>query len=694
MWSEHCSYKSSRVHLARLHTTGPQVAIGPGENAGAVRIGEGLCAIFKMESHNHPSYIEPYQGAATGVGGILRDVFTMGARPIAAMNALRFGRWEHPKTRHLLNGVVAGIGGYGNCFGVPTVGGNLSFHPAYDGNCLVNAFALGIAAEDRIFLGTASGVGNPVLYVGAKTGRDGIHGATMASDVFDDATVDNRPTVQVGDPFREKLLLEACLELMQEECIVGIQDMGAAGLTSASVEMASRGGTGLVLQLDRVPARETDMTPYDFLLSESQERMLLVAKPGMEPRVAEVFAKWDLEAIVIGRVTDDSVWRCTWHGDEVCALPVGLLADDAPKYHRPCERPESLTAQQVVPEVSCTDAGVDLLALLASPDGCHRGWVWQQYDHEVGAGTVAGPGGDAAVVEVPDTDIRLAMTVDCNARHVLLEPKVGALGVIAEAARNLACVGATPLAATDCLNFGSPERPDVAWQLSESVDGLTIGCKAFDLPIISGNVSLYNASAGSAILPTPMVGAVGKLAPGVVVPRSDFTGAGMTVAVLGQAPSHGVGASQWLTHTIGRDAGTPPPVDIDGENALHTAVRTLIAEGLVTTVHDVFEGGVAIALAECCMSETVGLVGTTPGGGDVAGRLFGEDHGRVIVAWNHSDDAAIQHVCGDIPVHRVGTTGGDRLALDGVLNVKVSALRLAHRNALRTFAEDLHAVSG
>ncbi|HVI94665.1 MAG TPA: phosphoribosylformylglycinamidine synthase subunit PurL, partial [Anaeromyxobacter sp.] len=517
MWSEHCSYKSSRVHLKSFPTTGPRVIQGPGENAGVVDLGDGLAAAFKMESHNHPSYIEPYQGAATGVGGILRDVFTMGARPIASMNSLRFGDASHPKTAYLLEGVVAGIGGYGNCIGVPTVGGEVMFHPSYNGNCLVNAFTLGILPADKIFLGTAAGVGNPVMYIGAKTGRDGIHGATMASAEFDASTEEKRPTVQVGDPFMEKLLLEACLELFQTDAVVGIQDMGAAGFTSSSVEMAGRAGNGLDLFLDQVPLREEGMTPYEILLSESQERMLLVAAEGKEDVVRRICTKWDLDVAIVGRVTDSGRWRAHWHGKVVADIPVDPLTEGAPKYQRPMTPHPALPAlhafdPSALPEPK--DLGAVLLRLLARPTIASKEWVYRQYDHMVRLVGAVRPGGDAAVVRLAvgnEVHARkgLALSVGANGRWCFLDPHLGAMHAVAECARNIACVGGEPIAITDCLNFGNPEKPEIMWQFAECVRGIGDACRALGTPVVSGNVSLYNETEGQGILPTPTIGMVG-----------------------------------------------------------------------------------------------------------------------------------------------------------------------------------------
>ena len=674
MWSEHCSYKSSRVHLRRLPTTGPRVVVGPGENAGAVDLGDGLCAVFKMESHNHPSYIEPYQGAATGVGGILRDVFTMGARPVALLDSLRFGTFEHEKTVSLVHGVVGGVGGYGNCVGVPTIGGETRFHASYNGNCLVNAFCCGIARIDRLFLGTAAGVGNPIFYVGARTGRDGIHGATMASETFDQKAEQKRPTVQVGDPFQEKLLIEACLELMEGDCIVGIQDMGAAGLTSASVEMAGRGGAGLLLELDLIPTRETGMVPYELLLSESQERMLIVIREGREDEVFRLFEKWDLTAARVGRVTDDGVWRCTWHGEEVCAIPVPALTDAAPAYDRPQARPAWQDEVQVLPAVAEPDDLAEvLLQLMASPDLCDSHWIWRQYDHQVGVDTEVRPGADAALLRVKGTDKHLGFAVDCNGRHVFLDPEVGAMGAVVELSRNLACVGAAPLGITDCLNFGNPERPEIMWQIARSIDGLAAACRALDVPIVSGNVSLYNETDGEAILPTPMVAAVGLVEGPRPTVTARFPAAGLEVALLGEVGEGWLGGSAYLSVIHEVERGLPPPVDLDAEKALHARVRALVRGGVVAVAHDCSDGGLAVALAELCL-DGIGCAVDLPGVGRLDGRLFGEDHGRVLVAY---DPARRAEVGGLV----IGQTGGDVLAV-GPLSVPLAELRAVWEQAL------------
>src|SRR5687768_7054237 len=601
MWSEHCYYKSSRIHLKKLPTEAPWVICGPGENAGVIDIGDGDAAIFKMESHNHPSYIEPYQGAATGVGGILRDVFTMGARPIANLNALRFGRPKHPKMRHLVAGVVAGIGGYGNCVGVPTVGGEVNFDTAYDGNILVNAMTVGVADQDKIFYSAASGIGNSIVYVGSKTGRDGIHGATMASADFGEDSDEKRPTVQVGDPFTEKLLIEACLELMASDAIVAIQDMGAAGLTSSSVEMASKGGVGIRLDMDKVPCREEGMTPYEMMLSESQERMLMVLKPGREAEAEAIFTKWELDFAVIGEVTDTGHMVLEFGGEVVCDIPLGPLADEAPQYERPhLSRDEYKAWAQVKPleEVpESTDIAADLLKLMASPHLASRRWIWEQYDSRVGADTVQPPGGDAAVVRIHGSKKALAITTDCTPRYCYADPYEGGKQAIAEAYRNLCAVGARPLAVTNCLNFGNPQRPEIMAQFVGCLEGMADACRALDFPIVSGNVSLYNESkatgGGSAILPTPAIGGVGILDDWEKNTTVAFKEEGETILVLGDAPTQEsglppghVGQSLWLSEVHGRKEGSAPLVDLESEKRTGNLVRSLIASGVATAAHD------------------------------------------------------------------------------------------------------------
>ena len=692
MWSEHCSYKSSRKHLKGFPTTGPKVLVGPGENAGVVDIGDGMAAAFKMESHNHPSYIEPYQGAATGVGGILRDVFTMGARPIASMNSLRFGSPTHPKTAWLVDGVVRGIGGYGNSIGVPTVGGEVAFHESYDGNCLVNAFTVGVLPANRIFKGTASGVGNPILYVGSKTGRDGIHGATMASAEFGEDSESKRPTVQVGDPFTEKLLLEACLELFKTDALVGIQDMGAAGLTSSSVEMAGRAGSGVEIDVAKVPRREEGMTPYEVMLSESQERMLIVAKRGREDEVLRIFHKWDLDAAVIGRVTADGRVRILDGGKEVANLPVAPLTDGAPLYDRPTRRPAELDALQAFDPATVPapkDLGETLRALLARPTIASKEWIFRQYDHTVRLGGVVRPGAaDAAVVRVERTEKGLAMAVDCNSRFVFLDPYEGSRLAVAECTRNVACVGGEPLGLTDCLNFGNPERPEIMWQFAESTRGIAAACRELGVPVVSGNVSLYNETDGRAILPTPTVAVVGLLPDVESAIGSAFRNAGDLVAVLGETQGH-LGGSEWLLMASGKLAGRPPPLDANRERLLQTLVRTLIRIGWLSSAHDTSEGGLAVALAESCMADPDRpAIGATlkldPGKLAPHAFLFGEDASRVVVSFpaQHQDAVLESAKQAGVPVTVVGTVGGDRLTLQGLLDVPVAELSRAYRSGI------------
>ena len=686
MWSEHCSYKSSRIHLKKLPTTGPQVICGPGENAGVVDIGDGLAAIFKMESHNHPSYIEPYQGAATGVGGILRDVFTMGARPIANLNALRFGRPDHPKMRHLISGVVRGIGGYGNCVGVPTVGGEVDFHRAYDGNILVNAMTVGIARTDKIFYSAASGEGNSIVYVGSKTGRDGIHGATMASADFAEDSDAKRPTVQVGDPFTEKLLIEACLELMASDAIVAIQDMGAAGLTSSSVEMASKGGVGIELDMNAVPCREEGMTPYEMMLSESQERMLMVLKPGREAEAEAIFRKWELDFAVIGRVTGTGHMVLTWNGDSVCDIPLGPLADDAPAYDRPWVATPKHAPLGAI-EFG-TGIGDDLLRLMACPDLASRRWIWEQYDHMVGADTIQRPGGDAAVVRIHGTQKALAMSTDCTPRYCFADPVEGGKQAIAECYRNLTAVGATPLAATDCMNFGNPQRPEIMGQFVGCITGMAEACARLGMPIVSGNVSLYNETknddgSGSAILPTPAIGGIGLLDDWRRSATIAFKATGDDIWLIGDAPGGSgghLGQSLWLREILGREEGPPPPVDLDAERRNGDFVRALIAEGLVTAVHDASDGGLLVALAEMALAANLG-VAIDPRlfeGGDPHALLFGEDQARYIVTTANSDPIVRAAARARVPHSLIGSVGGDTIDTGAGTPVALASLRTAH----------------
>ncbi len=614
MWSEHCSYKSSRTHLRQLPTTGARVLQGPGENAGALDVGDGLAVVFKIESHNHPSFVEPFQGAATGVGGILRDIFTMGARPIANLNSLRFGGVAHARTPYLLRGVVAGIAHYGNCIGVPTVGGEVYFDPGYDHNILVNAFTLGVVSADRIFRAEAAGIGNPVMYVGSKTGRDGIHGASLlASAEFGAEAESKRPTVQVGDPFTEKLLLEACLELMSpahSAHLVAIQDMGAAGLTSSSAEMAGRGGVGIDLDLSRVPLREDGMTPYEILLSESQERMLLVVRQGSEAAVQALFARWDLDAAVIGAVTDSGRLRADWQGRRVVDIPVAALTTDAPVYDRPAleptdgDDPQRLVLRDLAEPGDYTHA---LERLLESPNLASREWIYRQYDTYVGGGSIVRPGSDAAVVRLPGTQKAIAMTLDCNSRLCLLDPYVGTVSAVAEAARNLAATGAEPIGVTNCLNFGNPEKPDVMWQFQQVIAGLRDACLAFGTPVVSGNVSFYNETEGQSIPPTPVIGMVGLLEDASQRVTQWFKGEGDAVVLLGRNREE-LGGSEYLAVVHHQVRGSLPWVDLDSERRLIRVAVTAAREGLLRSAHDVAEGGLAVALAECCISDEGGRV--------------------------------------------------------------------------------------
>ncbi|BCA56833.1 Phosphoribosylformylglycinamidine synthase 2 [Nitrospira sp. KM1] len=672
MWSEHCSYKSSRVHLKKLPTTGPRVVQGPGENAGAVDIGDGLCVVFKMESHNHPSFIEPYQGAATGVGGILRDIFTMGARPIALLDSLRFGGLDTVKNRHLMKGVVAGIAGYGNCMGVPTVGGEVRFDDIYSLNPLVNVFCLGIAQQNRIFRGTAAGVGNPVIYFGSKTGRDGIHGATMASDSFDDSADQKRPTVQVGDPFTEKLLLEACLELMANDLLVGIQDMGAAGLTSSSCEMASRAGNGIELDLTHVPRREPGMTPYELMLSESQERMLMVAKAGKEQECIRICQKWDLEVAVVGTVTADGMLRIKDQAKVVAEIPAKALADEGPRYERPYQPPayqDMLTNLNYDAIADVKDPGGALLSLLESPTIASKRWIYEQYDHMVRTNTMVRPGSDAAVVRIKGTNKAVAMTVDCNGRYCLLHPYDGARLAVAEAARNLVCSGAHPIGLTDCLNFGNPERPDIMWQFVLGIEGMKDACEHFQIPIVSGNVSFYNETNGLSIYPTPMLGMVGLIEDADHIMTQWFQEEGDAVVLLGNTRED-LGGTEYLKVAHSREQGSPPFLNLDAEKAVQDLVLKVIHEGLVRSAHDCSDGGLAVALAECCVSSP----GTRRGAViklhlDSLRRdalLFGESQSRVVLSMKPDYVQAVLQRAAEagVPAATIGTVGGDRLLID------------------------------
>jgi phosphoribosylformylglycinamidine synthase len=678
MWNEHCSYKSSKKWLRTLPTTGPRVICGPGENAGVVDIGDGLAVIFKMESHNHPSFIEPYQGAATGVGGILRDVFTMGARPVAALNALRFGAPDHPKTRHLVAGVVAGVGGYGNAFGVPTVGGEVNFHAGYNGNILVNAFAAGIARTDAIFYSKASGVGLPVVYLGSKTGRDGIHGASMASAEFDDASEEKRPTVQVGDPFSEKLLLEACLELMATGAVVAIQDMGAAGLTCSAVEMGAKGDLGVELDLDKVPTREAGMTAYEMMLSESQERMLMVLHPARQAAAEAVFRKWGLDFAVVGRTTDDLRFRVIHNGRVEADLPIKDLGDQAPEYDRPhvAKAPPAPLAG----DFSSADIGADLLKVLGSPDMSSRRWVWEQYDHLIRGDTVQRPGGDAAVIRV-DGQKGLAFTVDVTPRYCAADAFEGGKQAVAECWRNLTAVGAEPLAVTDNLNFGNPEKPEIMGELVDAIRGISEACIALAFPVVSGNVSLYNETNGVAIPPTPAIGGVGLVDDVGSTATLAFKAADETVLLVGAPATWGshLGQSVWLRDIPGRADGPPPPVDLAHEKRAGDFVRALIRDGLVTAVHDLSDGGLAVALAEMAMASGIGAT-IDPAPGNTVAAFFGEDQGRYLLTATAAHAAAIgeRAAKAGVPAIAIGRTGGPDLKLGAARAISVAALAAAH----------------
>ena len=659
MWSEHCSYKSSKIWLKTLPTEGPQVVQGPGENAGAVNIGDGLAAIFKIESHNHPSFIEPYQGAATGVGGILRDVFTMGARPVALLNALRFGAADHEKTRHLLSGVVSGIGGYGNCIGIPTIGGEVNFDPSYNGNILVNAMAVGLANSDRIFRSAATGPGNPVIYVGAKTGRDGIHGATMASAEFSDETESKRPTVQVGDPFTGKLLMEACLELMASDSVIAIQDMGAAGLTSSSVEMASKGGLGMEMDLDLVPAREEGMSAYELMLSESQERMLMVLKPDATDTARQIYEKWDIDFMPIGKVTDTGRLVLLKDGETACDIPLAPLVDDAPEYDRPqADVPARpiLASADVAKGTTIGDALVDLLA---SVDLASRRWIYEQYDSQVMADTIAPPGGDAGLVRVHGSQRGIAVSTDCTPRYVEADPRTGGAQAVAEAWRNLSAIGARGLAITNNLNFGNPEKPGIMAQLAQSVLGMGDAARILDTPVVSGNVSLYNETDGRAILPCPVVGMVGTIDEISSAVGMAPAAGGLTLVVIGQSPhvdDGWLGVSLYARNMAGAPDAAPPPVDLEAELSNGLFVQRQIATGLVSAAHDISDGGLAVAIAEMCIASGLGASIDVPKTGNIVGWAFGEDQARYVVTTSAPDELlAAAHAAG-VPAAAIGST--------------------------------------
>jgi phosphoribosylformylglycinamidine synthase II len=709
MWSEHCSYKSSRIHLKRLPTRSKIVLQGPGENAGIIDIGDGWACAFKIESHNHPSFIEPFQGATTGVGGILRDIFTMGARPVAIMDSLRFGpiragagdspahnatpQKDLHKNHSILEGVVSGVASYGNCFGVPNLGGETKFESCYSGNPLVNAFALGLVRKNEIFYAKAAGEGNPVIYVGAKTGRDGIHGATMASEEFSEASEAKRPNVQVGDPFLEKLLLEACLEAMQTGAIIGIQDMGAAGLTCSTCEMGGRGGVGLEIELDRVPQRETGMTPYEIMLSESQERMLLVAQKGREDEVFRVFEKWGLDAVEVGKVTTDNKLRVLEHGKVVAEIPNPALTDDAPVYKRPLARWEPPVPREMPSDVKLGAAGdftPNLKQLLASPNICGKRWVWQQYDHMVQTNTVQAPGaGDAGVIRIKGSERGLAMALDGNGRWCYLDPRLGAMHAVAEAARKVACSGATPVGATNCLNFGNPEKPHIMWQFSQTIDGITKACEELEIPITGGNVSFYNETLGEGIYPTPVLGVVGILEDVHRAARMHFAASGRTIVLLRSGEAGDItdaesefGSSEYAKEVLGALWGYPPELDLEREAGLQKAAIELIRQGLVESIHDCADGGIAVALAEKALPKGVGVrVNLASGGLFPEFALFGEDAGRIVISCDPGKVARIKEVAEKhgAAAEVLGQTIPDRLevSLDGKVVISASVLELS-----------------
>ncbi len=690
MWSEHCSYKSTRAFLRNLPTKAPWVLQGPGENAGVIDIGDGDAAIFKMESHNHPSFIEPYQGAATGVGGIMRDVFTMGARPIAMMNALRFGDPSHPKTRHLVSGVVSGIGGYGNCMGVPTVGGEVNFHRSYNGNILVNAMCVGLARADNIFLSAAKGAGNPVVYIGSKTGRDGIHGATMASAEFTEAAEEKRPTVQVGDPFTEKLLLEACLELMATDAIIAIQDMGAAGLTSSSAEMADKGDSGIELDLDKVPQREENMSAYDMMLSELQERMLAVLKPGREAQAEKIFRKWELDFAVIGKTTDTHRLVVKHKGETVADMPVKALSDAAPLYKRPFTKTAPASGE---PEFDANKPVMQsLLKIMGTPDMCSRRWIWEQYDYSVMADTLQCPGGDAAVVRIHGKNKALAITTDVTPRYCKADPFEGAKQAVAEAYRNISAVGARPLAITDNLNFGNPEKPENMWQIVAGIEGIGEAARALDFPVISGNCSLYNETNGEGILPTPAIGAVGLLKDVHRMATIAFKREGDHIILIGETRG-ALGQSIYLREIEGKEEGACPPVDLATEKQHASFIREMIAAG-ADTVHDISDGGLLVAIAEMALAGNIGAALDCKA--DIP-FLYGEDQARYVLALPEKAAQTLisQAKASGIPAALLGRTGGDKIALKGAGEIPLAELKKAHEGWFPAYmgANELPAVN-
>ena len=696
MWSEHCSYKSSRVHLKRLPTEGEAVIQGPGENAGIVDIGDDQCAVFKMESHNHPSFIEPYQGAATGVGGILRDIFTMGARPIALLDSLRFGNPSLPKTKFLVDGIVDGIAGYGNCIGIPTVGGEVYFDDCYNGNPLVNAFALGITKTDEIFKGYATGVGNPVIYVGSKTGRDGIHGAVMASETFTEESEQKRPAVQVGDPFTEKLLLEACLELFKTRIVVGIQDMGAAGLTSSSTEMAERAGTGLRIEIDKVPRREVGMTPYEVMLSESQERMLMVVSKGKEKIAEDIFKKWDLDFSVIGEVTDSGKLVITDEGELSAEIPINLISEEAPAYSRPTKKPDYLDEVNNL-DISSIQIPGDLnnvlLTLLSSPTLASKRWIYEQYDYMVRTNTIVMPGSDAAVVRIKGTDKAVAMTTNCNSKYCYLDPYKGAVIAVAESARNLACSGARPLAITDCLNFGSPENPGVMWQFEQAINGMSEACLKLNTPVVSGNVSFYNETEGTAIYPTPTVGMVGLIENTDKHLTQWFKNDGDLVAIIGETKEE-FGGSEYLKQIHGKVEGIPPTVDLDIEAKLIHLLLKASDRGIIESAHDISEGGLAVAISECCFTPKgpVGVEADVPHLIRKDAILFSETQGRAVVSLKDHNLAELKELSDNLglPIEVIGSVGGTKLIIGDLIDIPVAkaynAWAQGFENILKSYA--------
>jgi phosphoribosylformylglycinamidine synthase subunit PurL len=690
MWNEHCSYKSSKKWLRTLPVTGPRVIQGPGENAGVVDIGDGWCVIFKMESHNHPSYIEPYQGAATGVGGILRDVFTMGARPIAAMNALRFGAPDHPRTRHLVSGVVSGIGGYGNAFGVPTIGGEVNFHQRYNGNILVNAFAAGLARTDAVFYSQAKGVGLPVVYLGAKTGRDGVGGATMASAEFDDAIDDRRPTVQVGDPFTEKCLLEACLELMETGAVIAIQDMGAAGLTCSAVEMGAKGNLGIELNLDRVPVRESLMSAYEMMLSESQERMLMVLNPDRQAEAEIIFRKWGLDFAVVGRTTDDQRFRVLYQDEEVANLPIRELGDEAPEYERPYILPVTLPPLPATNIKEPSDYNDALLQLIGSPDLASRRWVWEQYDTLIGSNTLQIPGGDAGIVRVNDIGKALAFTCDVTPRYCEADAYEGGKQAVAECFRNLSAVGAEPLAASDNLNFGNPEKPQIMGQIVAAIRGIGEACTTLSMPIVSGNVSLYNETNGQAILPTPAIAAVGLIEDADNIARMNTAKEG-DILLLAGLPGKHLGQSLYLRECLGREEGSPPPVDLSMEKRNGDFIRATIRAGLVSACHDLSDGGLAVAVAELCLASNTGSILDFECALPHAA-LFGEDQARYIVTANAANTEKLTKLAdnANVPISVLGRITGSDLIIGNWIKLPIARLRMIHENWFPQFM-DRHA---